>query len=66
MKKKIRMCSMLYPRVGIKPKISELCTLKVCVDQAIIIYIYIYIYIRSAFNRFPGFFVQAFKIVVDS
>ena len=30
------------------------------------IYIYIYIYIRGAFNKFPVFFVQAFKIVVDS
>ena len=30
------------------------------------IYIYIYIYIRGAFNKFPDFFVQAFKIVVDS
>ena len=30
------------------------------------IYIYIYIYIRGAFNKFPQFFVQAFKIVVDS
>ena len=33
-------------------------------------YIYIYIYtrisIRGAFNRFPDFFVRAFKIVVDS
>ena len=29
------------------------------------IYIYIYIYIRGAFNKFPDFFVQAFKIVVD-
>ena len=28
--------------------------------------IYIYIYIRGAFNKFPDFFVQAFKIVVDS
>ena len=26
----------------------------------------IYIYICDAFNRFPDFFVQAFKIVVDS
>ena len=26
----------------------------------------IYIYIRGAFNKFPDFFVQAFKIVVDS
>ena len=25
-----------------------------------------YIYIRGAFNKFPGYFVQAFKIVVDS
>ena len=33
----------------------------------IYIYIYIYIYnIRVDFNRFPEFFVQAFKIVVDS
>ena len=30
------------------------------------IYIYIYIYIRGAFNKFPYFFVQAFKIVIDS
>ena len=30
------------------------------------IYIYIYIYICGAFNKFPDFFVQAFKIVVDS
>ena len=27
---------------------------------------YIYIYIRGAFNKFPDFFVLAFKIVVDS
>ena len=27
---------------------------------------YIYIYIHGAFNKFPDFFVQAFKIVVDS
>ena len=26
----------------------------------------LYIYIYSAFNKFPDFFVQAFKIVVDS
>ena len=25
-----------------------------------------YVYIRGAFNKFPDFFVQAFKIVVDS
>ena len=29
----------------------------------IYIYIYIYIYIRGAFNKFPDFFVWAFKIV---
>ena len=36
-------------------------------------YIYIYIYIHtytctytSGFNKFPDFFVQAFKIVIDS
>ena len=32
----------------------------------IYIYIYIYIYIRGAFNKFPDFFVQAFKIVINS
>ena len=32
----------------------------------IYIYIYIYIYIRGAFNKFPDFFVQAFKFVVDT
>ena len=30
------------------------------------IYIYIYIYIRGAFNKFPDFFIQVLKIVVDS
>ena len=25
-----------------------------------------YLYIRGVFNKFSGFFVQAFKIVVDS
>ena len=30
------------------------------------IYIYIYIYIYSVFNKFPDFFVQAFKSVGDS
>ena len=29
-------------------------------------YIYIYIYIRGEFNKFTDFFVQAFKIVMDS
>ena len=29
-------------------------------------HIYIYIYICGVFNTFPDFFVQAFKIVVDS
>ena len=28
-------------------------------------YIYIYIY-SSEFNKFPDFFVQGFKIIVDS
>ena len=31
-----------------------------------VIYIYIDRYIRGAFNKIPGIFVQAFKIVVDS
>ena len=31
-----------------------------------LLYIYIYIYIRGAFNKFLDFFVQTFKIVVDS
>ena len=30
------------------------------------IYIHIYIYFRGAFNKFLDFFVQAFKIVVDT
>ena len=29
-------------------------------------YIYIYIYIVGAFNKFPDFFVRAFKIVVHT
>ena len=28
--------------------------------------IYLSIYVRGAFNKFPDFFVQAFKIVIDS
>ena len=30
------------------------------------VYIYIYIYVRGAFNKYLAFFVEAFKIVVDS
>ena len=40
-----------------------------CVYIYIYIYVYIYIYIyyiRGEFNKFPDFFIQAFKIVVDS
>ena len=33
---------------------------------SIYMYIYIYIYVRVAFNKFLDFFVQTFKIVVDS
>ena len=29
-------------------------------------YIYVYICLYGAFNKFPDFFVQVFKIVVDS
>ena len=32
----------------------------------IYVYIYIYIYICGFFNKFPDFFVQAFRIVVES
>ena len=46
---------------------------EICARSMIYIYIYIYIYIwyiyiyiRGAFNKFRDFFVQAFKIVVDS
>ena len=28
--------------------------------------IYIYIYVRGAYDKFPDFFVRAFKIVIDS
>ena len=34
--------------------------------QCVKVYIYIYIYICGAFNMFPDFFVQRFKIVIDS
>ena len=30
------------------------------------VYIYTYMYIRGLFNKFPDFFLRAFKIVVDS
>ena len=36
------------------------------ISLSLYIYIYIYIYVRGAFNMFPDFFVQAFKIVVDA
>ena len=39
----------------------------ICMDIFVtILIIYIYIYIRGVFNKFSDFFVQAFKIVVDS
>ena len=38
----------------------------VCMHTYIYIYIHTYTYIRGAFNKFPDFFLQAFKIVVDS
>ena len=38
----------------------------VCIYIFMWIYEGIYMYIRGAFNRFPDFFVPAFKIVVDS
>ena len=34
--------------------------------QSLLVYIYRYQNIRGTFNRFPDFFLQAFKIVVDS
>ena len=39
-------------------------TLSRCVYVSVCIYIYIYI--CGAFNKFPDFVVQAFRIVVDS
>ena len=30
------------------------------------LFIYLFVHIRGAFNKFPDFFVQAFKIVVDT
>ena len=38
----------------------------VCVYIYIYIYTYIYIHLRGAFNKFPDFFIQTFKIVIDS
>ena len=32
----------------------------------IFMHIYIFIYIRGTLNKFPDFFIQAFKTVVDS
>ena len=48
--------------------VDEFCFTGKCFVNGLVsyIYIYIYIYIRGAFNKFPDFFVQAFKIVVDS
>ena len=40
---------------------------KIYIYVCVCVYIYIYIYIYTrAFNKFPDFFVQVFKIVVDS
>ena len=38
----------------------------VCMYIYIYIYIYIHTHTHGAFNKFPDFFVQAFKIVIDS
>ena len=58
----VRVCVYTYIYIYI------VCVVCVCACLYIYIYIYIYIYtfIHSAFNKFPDFFVQAFKIVVDS
>ena len=37
-----------------------------CVSVCKNVCIFTYIHIRGAFNKFPDFFVQAFKIVIDS
>ena len=42
------------------------CSPSTTVAKFIYIYIYIYIYIWCAFNKVPDFFVQAFRMVVDS
>ena len=42
---------------------SDSLVLNICITYT---HTYIYIYIRGVFNKFPDFFVQAFKIVVDS
>ena len=59
----LRVKSLILPEWSI---MAKLCLVCVCVCVCVYIYIYIYIYIRGAFNEFPDFFVQAFKIVVDS
>ena len=46
--------------------VKKWCCLQTICLQILYIYIYIYIYICGVFNKFPDFFVQAFKIVVDS
>ena len=37
-----------------------------CVCVCVCVCVYPCIYIRGSFNKFPDFFVQAFRIVVDS
>ena len=37
-----------------------------CVCVGVCIHMCVDIYIRGAFNKFPDFFVQVFKIVVDT
>ena len=51
-----KICGWFYPNLRRYKQI-------ICGGSPSRIYIYIYIYI---FNKFPDFFVQAFKIVVDS
>ena len=62
-------------REGVAPSPTHWCSsyrkgsLRVTLDYGrqlyLLIYIYIYIYICGAFNKFPDFFVQEFKIVID-
>ena len=57
------MCVWVVARVCVWVWVS-VCIFSRCLTLHI--YIYIYIYIRGEFNKFTDFFVQPFKIVVDS
>ena len=62
---RVRVSLLCRDAIGVFYSSSQLryANFRLCLNDGIYKYIYIYIYIRGAYDRFPDFFVWAFKIV---